>query len=51
MSETYTCPECGADALRIAGYEDYGADRDGRRGVQVPIWYCDECGYEESGVA
>ncbi len=49
--ETYTCPECGEECLRIVGYENYGADRDGNHGVRVPVYQCGNCGYEEAGAA
>ncbi len=46
----HPCPECGEGTLRFGGYENYGADADGRRGMPIPYFGCDRCGYEEGGV-
>lgn len=44
------CPECGEGVMYLAGYENYGEDRDGNRGVRVPYYICNMCGYDEGGI-
>ncbi len=51
-----SCPRCGYDPQQAPACQDcgkpmehnidhnYGADRDGRRGIRVEWWECPECG-------
>ncbi len=45
--DNYPCPECGVGTMRPGPLENYGADRDGNRGVMKRTYGCDMCGYEE----
>lgn len=38
------CPECGV-AMVLMTDKNYGADRDGRRGIDISWQECPECGY------
>ena len=44
IPEPEECPECGEQALFPADSENYGEDRDGRRGVKLYHFTCAECG-------
>ena len=48
IPEPEECPECGERAMFPAGSENYGSDRDGRRGQKLYYFTCAECGYEDS---
>ena len=43
-AEAKDCPTCGS--LMFPVYENYGADRDGRRGMEMVIYVCQDCGEE-----
>jgi len=38
-------PDCDG-SMFPAGVENYGADRDGRRGIKYQVYICNECGKE-----
>ena len=42
------CPDCGQGYMYPAGKEMYGSDADGRRGVPLYYFQCNNCGYEDS---
>jgi len=41
--ETMPCEECGKPMHKIVD-NNYGADRDGNRGMYMEWWECDDCG-------
>ncbi len=43
----YPCPECMAGTMRPGPWDEYGADRDGRRGIRFRTFQCCNCEYEE----
>ena len=42
--EPDVCPDCGG-TVELMIDSDYGADRDGRRGIDISWQECPECGY------
>ena len=42
------CPVCHEGDMIYAGFEMYGTDRDGNRGVPLTHFACTACGHEES---
>lgn len=49
-SEGYPCPECAAGTMQPGPWDEYGADRDGRRGMRVRVYRCNNCNYEEEQI-
>ena len=46
-AEDYPCPECVTGIMRPGLWDEYGADRDGRRGAKFRVFRCCNCEYEE----
>ncbi len=43
----YPCPECETGTMRPGPWDEYGADRDGRRGIRFRVFRCNNCEHEE----